>query len=155
MEALQADLESIRHTVSRIEIDETTPDTRLADYLQGLNPAVTDSLSKLTMGVYLSGNIWSLHSRFRYFDPVRQRAGLPEDVAALVEKLDADSATLVLVNVDAVEPRNVVVQAGGYGEHRFDTVEINGKSQAVGGPLLNVRIEPGAAPGCGSAWRGM
>ena len=58
---------------------------------------------------------------------MRRRAGLPEDVGALVEKLDADAATLVLVNVDAVEPRTVVVQAGGYGEHRFDSVEIERK----------------------------
>jgi glycosyltransferase involved in cell wall biosynthesis len=30
--------------------------------------------------------------RFRYFDPVARRAGLPPDVAALVEQLSADSA---------------------------------------------------------------
>ena len=96
------------------------------------------------MGAYLGGNIWTLHARFRYFDPVRRRAGLPEDVGALVEKLEADSASLVLVNVDPVEARTVVVQAGGYGEHRFDSVEVNGKTQTIAGPLLNVRLEPGS-----------
>ena len=44
--------------------------------------------------------------------------------AALVEKLEADAATLTLVNTNPVEARTVVVQAGGYGEHRFDSVEI-------------------------------
>ena len=63
--------------VRDIEADSTTADTRLADYLMGLNPAVTDALTNLTMGAFLTGNIWSLHSRFRYFDPVRRRAGLP------------------------------------------------------------------------------
>jgi hypothetical protein len=144
-QALQADLERIRRAVSDMEADTTTPDTRLADYVQGQNPTETDALANLTMGAYFSGGrIWTLHSRFRYFDPVRRRSGLPEDVGALVEKLEADAATLVLVNVDAVEPRTVVVQAGGYGEHRFDSVEIDGKTQTIAGPLLRVRLEPGA-----------
>jgi hypothetical protein len=144
VQALQADLERVRRTVRSIEIDATTPDTRLADYLQGLNPVYTDALAKLTTGAYLAGNIWSLHARFRYFDPMRRRAGLPEDVAALVEKLDADGATLTLVNTDHVEPRTVVVQAGGYGEHRFDSAEIAGKTYSIGGPLFHVRLEPGS-----------
>jgi hypothetical protein len=145
VEALQADLESVRRTVRQIETDSTTPDTRLADYLQAFNPAETDALANLTMGAYFSsGRIWSLHARFRYFDPVERRAGLPEDVGALVEKLEADSATLVLVNVNPVDARNVVVQAGGYGEHRFESAEVNGKTLTIGGPLLNVRLEPGA-----------
>jgi hypothetical protein len=97
------------------------------------------------MGAYFSGGrIWSLHSRFRYFDPVRRRAGLPEDVGALVEKLEADAATLTLVNVSPVEARTVVVQAGGYGEHRFESADVNGKTQMIAGPLLNVRLEPGS-----------
>ncbi|MEJ7607809.1 MAG: hypothetical protein WKF37_16440 [Bryobacteraceae bacterium] len=70
------------------------------------------------MGAYLTGNIWSLHSRFCYFDPVKRRAGLPDDVGALVENRRW-AATVALVNIDAVEARNVVVQAGGYGEHRL------------------------------------
>jgi hypothetical protein len=61
-----------------------------------------------------------------------------------VEKLEADAATVTLVNVDPIEPRTVIVQAGGYGEHRFDSVEVNGKTQTITGPLLNVRLEPGA-----------
>ena len=75
-----------------IREDPTTRDTRLADYLLDLNPATTDALVNLTMGGYFSrGRIWTLHSRFRYFDPAKQRAGLPQDVGALVEKLSADS----------------------------------------------------------------
>jgi hypothetical protein len=144
VQALQADLERIRRSVRQMEADTTTPDTRLADYVQGQNPTETNALTNLTLGAYLAGNVWSLHSRFRYFDPIRRRAGLPEDVAALVEKLEADAATVVLVNVDAVEPRTVVVQAGGYGEHRFDSVEVNGTTQTIAGPLLNVRLEPGS-----------
>ena len=85
------------------------PPPRLADYLLDLNPAETDTLVNLTLGGYFSrGRIWVLHSRFRYFDPVARRAGLPPDVGALVEKLGADSATLTLVNLSPVVARTVV-----------------------------------------------
>jgi hypothetical protein len=144
VQALRADLESIRRGMVRMETDSTTPDTRLADYVQGQNATRSDALTNLTMGAYFAGRIWSLHARFRYFDPVRRRPGLPEDVGALVEKLEADAATVVLVNVDPVEARSVVVQAGGYGEHRFDSVEIDGKAQPINGPLLSVRLAPGS-----------
>jgi len=142
---LRDDLARIRHRVEMIRTDNTTADSRLADYLLDLNPATTNGLTNLTLGGYFSrGRIWVLHSRFRYFDPVRRRAGLPEDVGALVEKLGADSATLTLVNMHQTEPREVAVQAGGYGEHRFDSVTVGGTTTAVGGPVLNVRLEPGA-----------
>src|SRR6185436_14421306 len=97
------------------------------------------------LGAFMSpARIWVLHSRFRYFDPVKRRAGLPDDVAALVEKLGADSATLTLVNTNPVDTREVVVQAGGYGEHRFDAVTTGGKTTSVGGPVMTVRLDPGA-----------
>jgi hypothetical protein len=144
VQALQADLEHVRRNVHQIDTDGTTADTRLADYLLEMNPVATNALTNLTMGAYLAGNIWSLHARFRYFDLERRRPGLPEDVAALVEKLEADGATLSLVNVNPVETRMLVVQAGGYGEHRFESVEIDGKTQAIRGPLLNVKLEPGS-----------
>ena len=96
-------------------------------------------------GYFASGSrIWTLHSRFRYFDPVKRRAGVPEDVGALVEKLAADSASVTLVNLNPVETREVIVQAGAYGEHSFDVVTLNGQSTPIAGPLLTVRLEPGA-----------
>jgi hypothetical protein len=143
VQALRSDLAFVRENVRDMDEDSTTPDTRLADYLMGFNPVAIHALTNLTTGAYLAGNIWTLHSRFRYFDPVHRRAGLPDGVAALVEKLEPDAATLVLVNVDSVEPQTVAVQAGGYGEHRFESVEMGGKTQPIAGPLLNVRLRPG------------
>jgi len=142
--ALRADLAHIRRRVEEIRKDTTAPETRLADYLMGFNPAATDALVKLTLGGYLTGNIWTLHSRVRYFDPQRRRSGLPEDVAALVEKLTADSATLTLVNANPAEARTVTVQAGAYGEHQFLAVVANGKKLAVNHRLLTVQLEPGS-----------
>jgi hypothetical protein len=144
VKALERDFEQVRRKVRMIENDATTADTRLADYLLDLNPAATDTLLNLTLGGYFArGKIWTLHSRFRYFDPQGRRAGLPPDVAALVEKLGNDSATLSLVNVSPVEARTVVLQAGAYGEHQFDSAAYSGKTVAIGGPLLTVRLEPG------------
>jgi len=144
--ALREELEAVRRKVLAMENDPTTPDTRLADYLLDFNPARTDELVKLTLGGFFAGRIWILHSRFRYFDPERRRAGLPPDVGALVEKLAADSATLALVNLNPIEPRTVIVQAGGYGEHQFDSAELAGRNFTIGGPLVTVRL----APGCGA-----
>jgi hypothetical protein len=142
--ALRQDLKFVREQVQEIETDDTSADTRLADYLMGQNPAATDALSKLTLGSYLTGNIWTLHARVRYFDPVRRRSGLPEDVAALVEGFTADSVAVRLVNVSAVEPRTVQVQAGAYGEHQIVSATVGGKTVAVNGPVLTVKLAAGA-----------
>jgi hypothetical protein len=142
--ALTADFEHIRRKMEQIRADTTTPDSRLPDYLLGFNPAATNTLSNLMLGGYFArGKIWTLHSRFRYFDPIERRAGPPKDVAALVEKLGADSATLTLVNLSAIEARTVTIQAGGYGEHHFEAVTTGGQTTTLGGPLLTVRLEPG------------
>ncbi len=142
--ALQADLARVRHIVDNIRTDKTTADSRLADFLLDYNPATTNGLTNLTLGGYFAGGrIWVLHSRFRYFDPVKRRAGLPEDVAALVGKLGADSATVTLVNTNPLEAREVVIQGGGYGEHRFDAVTFGGKTVAFSGPVVTVRLEAG------------
>ncbi|MEP7363901.1 MAG: hypothetical protein ABI972_11645 [Acidobacteriota bacterium] len=143
--ALQADLERVRRRMELIRRDQTTADSRLADYLLDLNPATTNALTNLTLGGYFAtGRVWVLHSRFRYFDPVKRRAGLPEDVAALVQKLGADSATVTLVNVNPIEAREVAVQAGGYGEHRFEAMTVNGKTVAFSSPVATIRLDPGA-----------
>jgi hypothetical protein len=142
---LQSDLGRVRRRVEMIRTDQTTADSRLADYLLDYNPVTTNGLVNLTLGGYFSsGRIWVLHSRFRYFDAVKRRAGLPEDVGALVDKLGADSASVTLVNVNPLEAREVVVQGGGYGEHRFESVTVNGKTTTFRGPVVTVRLEAGA-----------
>ena len=147
VKALRKDLETVRRKMELIRTDPTTADTRLADYLLDLNPAATDALTNLTLGGYFAGRIWTLHSRFRYFDPEQRRAGLPEDVAALVEKMSGSAATLTLVNTNPVEPREVIVQAGGYGEHTIAEAATSGRTLAVNGSTLRVKLEPG----CGAS----
>jgi hypothetical protein len=134
--ALHQELEFVRRKGQELRNDPTSPDTRLADYPMLLNPAAHNALANLTMGALLTGNIWSLHARLRYFDPVRRRSGLPDDVAALVERLSGDSVTVSLVNVNQVEARDVIVQAGAYGEHQFAT--------PYNTRWITVRLEPGS-----------
>jgi hypothetical protein len=143
-QALRRDLSQVRARVRAIRDDDTTSDTRLADYVQGLNPVAHDALTKLTMGAILTGNIWSLHARVRYFDPVKRRAGLPQDVAALVEQMGPDSVTLTLVNVSQIEPRTVVVQAGAYAEHQFQAVTRQASTVTIDSPHVTVKLAPGA-----------
>ena len=88
-----------------------------------VNPVTTEALVQLTLGApQLVYNGGLLHTRLRYFDPVRRRPGLPRDVAALVRKLEADRTVLELVNLNPFEPREVIVQGGAFGEHRFTVV---------------------------------
>ena len=68
--------------------DKTPPDKRLADNMLDSNPAATDALVRLMLGALVPGREGGLlNARLRYFDPARQRAGVPEDVAALVSAL--------------------------------------------------------------------
>ena len=103
--------------------DQQDPATYGDWYLQVRNPITVEGLIQLTMGGPLfmyNGGL--LMVRLRYFDAQRQRPGLPADVAALVETLEDESAALHLVNLNPTQERELIVQGGAYGEHRFTTV---------------------------------
>ena len=142
---LQRDLDSIAKKVDGIRADTTVPEKRLADNMLDLNPAATDAMVRLMFGALVPGREGGLlNARLRYFDPERRRAGVPEDVAALVSEI-ADRRTVVtLVNTSKAEPRTVIVQAGGYGEHQFDSVEWSGRTERLDARDFSVRLAPGA-----------
>jgi hypothetical protein len=147
-ESLRHDFATIRGKVAAIRADTTTPDTRLADDPLHLNPATVQNLNHLMQGGIPPGKRGTvLHCRLRYFDPDRRRAGLPDDVGALIESMTADSTAVSLVNVSQVEPRTVIVQAGAYGEHQFTTLSLNaGPGRPLDASTLTIRL----APGCGT-----
>jgi len=141
---LRNDLDRIRKRVDGMRKDTTTPDTRLADDPLPFNPASVDSMIELAMGGLAPKNRGKLlFCQLRYFDPARRRAGLPEGVAALIDKITPDGVEVTLVNTSPVDERTVVVQAGGYAEHQFVEGTVNSRSLAVNGPHLSVRLEPG------------
>jgi hypothetical protein len=142
---LRRDLESIAKKVAAFRADRTPPEKRLADNMLDFNPAATESLVRLMLGaIPPSREGGLLNARLRYFDPVRRRAGVPEDVAALVSELGDTRTVVTLVNTSGGAARTVVVQGGAYGEHRIETVEQGGRVTTVAGPDFTVRLAPGA-----------
>jgi hypothetical protein len=143
--ALRGELERVRRQVAALRNDASTPDTRASDYSQRFNPVSAVALANLTAGANdpgSSGNV--LHSRLRYFDPDARRAGLPPDVAALVEKIDAGGVAVTLVNTNPVAPRRLIVQMGAYGEHQCSTVTLDGSAAKVDSSRFTVHLAPGA-----------
>jgi hypothetical protein len=142
---LRNDLRSMETRVTRMRADLTTPAQRLADNMMDFNPAAVDALIRLTLGGLPTGRDGGLlNARLRYFDPARQRAGLPESVAALVSEMTDIGTVVTLVNLDKSSSRDVVVQGGAYGEHRIESAEVAGKSVAVNKRSFTVRLAPGA-----------
>jgi len=152
---LKADLARIATRVAAQAADTTTPETRLADWPLGINPAsVTGLIQTMTGGLHIARPPWSsttapqggvpLHCRLRYFDPDRRRAGVPDHVAALVHMLADRSTEVTLVNLDPHRARTVVVQGGAYAEHRIDSVTVAGRTVAVGNSAVTIRLAPGA-----------
>jgi hypothetical protein len=143
-QALQRDLSSIQQKLTAMRRDTTPKEKRLADNMLDYNPAAVASLMQLMWGALPTGIDGGLvHARLRYFDPLRKRAGMPEDVAALVTELTDTRTVVTLVNTGTT-PRSVVVQGGAYGEHQIDSVMADGKSTVVNAPLFTVTIAPGA-----------
>ena len=150
----------------RMELALSDPEENLAQFIESQahpenhwqvrNPVITEGLVQLTTGapqtIYNGG---LSQGKVRYFDPVRKRPGLPPDVAALVSKLYPTGLVLELVNLSVIETRDVIVQAGCYGEHEFVTVvyqtrdpsdeeELKDESVDVKGKFLRVRLLPGS-----------
>jgi hypothetical protein len=119
------------HRLAQIAADETDMATGPNIHIwQQLQPVTTEALVQLTMGcpqvIYYGG---IPNARLRYFDADRRRPGLPDDLAALVERVVPSGAAapsnvcVTLVNLSPTLQRSVILQAGALGEHRFHTCE--------------------------------
>ncbi len=141
---LAKDFETIRSRVAGMRADTTTPDTRLSDDPMKFNPASVNTLNQLLMGGMDPGRGGAaFHCRLRYFDPERRRAGIPNDIAALIDKFSDTEVSVTLVNTSPTATRELIVQAGAYGEHNVSNVLIGNESMTVDGPYLRVKIDPG------------
>jgi hypothetical protein len=153
VEALQADLELLRQQVDAMGRDERSPDCTMSDDPNRANPAQPYTLTQLMLGGLPTGPSgpgpvgYPLHCRLRYFDPVRRRAGVPQDVAALVERMTEETVSVALVNLSPVAEREVIVQGGAYAEHQILHVadgEGAGAPVRVDRPHVAVTLAPGA-----------
>ena len=135
----------LRIKMEGLRADTSSRDTRMSDDMNKFNPATTEVLTQLMLGGIPTGRVGSpLHCRLRYFDPERRRAGVPEDVGALVEKLTHSETTVQLVNLNPTSERTVIVQGGAYGEHRILSARMGGREASVGSRSLAVRLAPGS-----------
>jgi hypothetical protein len=116
------------------------------------NPVTTEALVQLMLGApQMMYNGGLLHASVRYFDPDKQRPGVPRDVAALVTRIERERTVLQLVNLNPLESRRVIVQAGTFGEHNFTTVKYQrleknapvDQAVEVNGKFFEVALEPG------------
>jgi hypothetical protein len=138
------------NTIHHIEGHTEALDLQIDGYAihiwQEFNPVYFESLVQLMWGAPMHISHGGLqHATVRYYDSVAKRPGLPADVAALVSSIGPDHVEFQLVNVNLIDPRLVVVQAGSFGEHRFGDVSAAGATpMPVGGKWLEVELAPGA-----------
>ena len=143
MKILQAEYENAQTSVEKIENETREAKALIEDNPSAPNPVFTKGLTQVMMGaphsVYTGG---LLRATVRYYDSDRARPGLPRDVAALVDKLDADGAGVNLVNLNTSETRNLIVQAGAFGEHEFTDVTHGEQTVPVGSKYFAVQLPP-------------
>ncbi len=148
-EALQRGVEEVRAAAARVRADDNTYNfpphaTRGAVG----NPVATTALVNLTLGGNDPGGSTHgplpLHTQVRHFDPDQRRAGLAQDVAALVEKIRPEAITMTLVNTSPFHYRTAIVQMGVYAEHHASDVTVGGRTFPIDAPYFSVRLAPGA-----------
>jgi len=112
-----------------------------SDDPQKLNPIKVGNLVRLTTGGNDPGIIGNtLHCQVRYFDPTEHRPGLPDDVAALVEKVLPEGIELTLVNTNPKQEKTIILQAGAYGEHQFTEAQFADKHVEINQKTVKVHL---------------
>ncbi|MEX2574703.1 MAG: hypothetical protein WD317_10410 [Balneolaceae bacterium] len=146
--AMRADIEDVKKRMKLLREDISASDMRLVDDPMDINPASISSLIRLMGGgLYESGPARRsppFHTRLRYFDPDKRRPGIPDDVAALVERMTDERVTVSLVNLNPVDARPVIIQGGGYGEHQIMEVIHDGRGILIDASSFQVLLEPGS-----------
>jgi len=116
---------------------------------QEFTPVCVEGLLQLTLGAPMHISHGGLQfGQVRYYDALRRRPGLPNGVATLVSQFDQQSITMTVVNTHATATQGLVIQAGTFGEHRFERVHICDQhnhtliTQEINGPWYGLHIAP-------------
>lgn len=148
-EAFRDALRYVKTKMDQVLKEHGDPETWYDAKWLALDPMPTDSLVRLTIGgvpVHRRGEM--LHARLRYFDAERLEPGLPQGVSALVTSIGEDVVEVDLVNTNLFERRQVIVQAGAYGEDQIEEVvykvAMEDRTVVVGSSYLQVDMDPGA-----------
>ena len=120
--ALRLAIAQVLRRLALIDEAPAEPEDGDIHFWQRLNPVVTEVLTQLVFGappaLYYGG---LTHARVLVGDAGRGRPGLPDDVAALVSRIESTRLTVELVNLGA-RTRVVTLVAGAFGEDRFNAV---------------------------------
>jgi hypothetical protein len=144
-ESLKADFATLRQRMEKVAQDSATPDTRMSDDMHRFLPGITDNLIRQMLGGLPTGREgYPLHCRLRYFDPARRRAGLPKDVAALVDSMTDDEVSVTLLNLDPSTEKTIIVQGGAYAEHQITQVQAASGTTPVDHSHFAVHLAPGS-----------
>ncbi len=117
---------------------------------QEFNPVYFEGLGQLLFGAPMHISHGGLqHAKVRYFDGEYKRSGLPTDVSAMVDALTGETLSLQVANLSQTKSRNLIIQAGSFGEHTFDSVVItteDAKSETytVDSKWLSLDLAPGS-----------
>ena len=133
-------------TWRKIDADKVDYTKLNEHHWQGQNPVTTEALIQIMLGApQIQYNGGLLYASVRYFDPAARRPGIPPNVAALVRKVEPERLVVELYNLDLVDAREVIVQAGTFGEHNFTTVKTDaGETTEVNRKFVQVKMGPGA-----------
>ena len=141
--ALTAQYRQALDAYERLRADDRDAAQLIADNDEPPNPVYTKVLTQTMLGsphsVYHGG---LLPATVRYYDSDLVRPGLPQDVGALVDMLTADSVGIQLVNLSEIETRNLIVQAGAFGQHQFTEVRYGEKVVPVDSKYFEVSLPP-------------
>lgn len=138
LKALKADYQEMTNRMEFMRNDPRAIEDINKDDTYPNNPVILKALQQTTMGtpqtIYFGG---LSRGTVRYYDLAGKRPGLPSDVSALVEKLEDEMVAIRLVNLNPVESKELIIQAGVFGEHQFTNIHYNesieGKKKPVGG----------------------
>jgi hypothetical protein len=98
---------------------------------QEFNPVYFEGLGQMVFGGPMHISHGGLqHGKVRFFDGQKQRPGLPSGAAVIVDAITDSTISMQVANIDS-EDRQLVIQAGTFGEHRFESVVITGADGAV------------------------
>ncbi|GAB2615873.1 hypothetical protein [Pseudactinotalea suaedae] len=147
VQALSMALGQVARRVALMETEHPDPADVHLHYWQRVNPVVTEILSQLITGtpqtLYNGGLPFAALS---YEDLDRGRAGLPQDVAALVTSLDEDRIEVEVVNLSPTRTRRLLIRASAFGEHRLERVDSRGEEGGdYPGPSTAETSRPGRA----------
>ena len=145
-ETLSAELEGVVKTYNEMVHDDRDVAMIIEENRVAQNPVRTKALTHVALGAPQSVYHGGLsRATVRYFDDDLARPGLPKDVAAFVDMLAPDAAGIQLVNLSTTETRNLIVQAGAFGEHQFSELRYDKKMLPIGSKYFRVSLPPSAS----------